>query len=373
MASTIAVSILADMKDLQKNLDKAEGSVKDFASAADAQADKARKSLDSIGEGADGVASASSQAAGGLGDLGGAISALPGPLGALGSGMEAAAPAIMGVTGAADLLNLAATKFPPLAKAMALGQRLVNAAMAANPIGLVVAGLALLGAAFVLAYKKSETFRNIVNGAWSGIKAGLQVAWNVVKPIFNLYGKYLSLIGSAAVAMKNVAVGAFTGIWNTIKGLPGKVRGLGSDMLSAGKAIMTKLFDGFGNAAGKAGDFASAIGAKIKEVVNTQVIDRINKGLDVLEVAIGKLPGVGRPNLSIPHLASGGITTGPMLALIGDNPGGREAVIPLDKYDIGGTTYNIYVTTGVGDPVAIGKEVKRYLAAADNAGARTKK
>lgn len=37
---------------------------------------------------------------------------------------------------------------------------------------------------------------------------------------------------------------------------------------------------------------------------------------------------------SIPALAEGGITTGPTLAMIGDNPGGREAVIPLDKYDL---------------------------------------
>ena len=35
----------------------------------------------------------------------------------------------------------------------------------------------------------------------------------------------------------------------------------------------------------------------------------------------------------IPALATGGITTGPTLALIGDNPGGREAVIPLDRLE----------------------------------------
>jgi hypothetical protein len=38
----------------------------------------------------------------------------------------------------------------------------LNAAMRANPIGLIVTGLALLGAAFVFAWKKSETFRSIV-------------------------------------------------------------------------------------------------------------------------------------------------------------------------------------------------------------------
>ncbi len=34
---------------------------------------------------------------------------------------------------------------------------------------------------------------------------------------------------------------------------------------------------------------------------------------------------------SIPALAEGGITNGPMLAMIGDNRSGKEAVIPLEK------------------------------------------
>ena len=56
------------------------------------------------------------------------------------------------------------------AKVMAAGQWLLNAALSANPIGLVVAAIALLVAAFVVAWNNSETFRNIVIGAWEGIK-----------------------------------------------------------------------------------------------------------------------------------------------------------------------------------------------------------
>lgn len=45
------------------------------------------------------------------------------------------------------------------------------------------------------------------------------------------------------------------------------------------------------------------------------------------------------------RMAAGGITNGPMLALIGDNPGGREAVIPLGpgQNSVGGTVINIGV------------------------------
>ena len=34
---------------------------------------------------------------------------------------------------------------------------------------------------------------------------------------------------------------------------------------------------------------------------------------------------------TVPALASGGLTTGPMLAMIGDNPSGKEAVIPFER------------------------------------------
>lgn len=57
-------------------------------------------------------------------------------------------------------------------KAFALGQAIVNAVMAANPIYLVIAAIIALVAVFIIAYKKSETFRKIVDAAFKGIKAG---------------------------------------------------------------------------------------------------------------------------------------------------------------------------------------------------------
>ena len=59
------------------------------------------------------------------------------------------------------------------------------------------------------------------------------------------------------------------------------------------------------------------------------------------------------------ELAEGGIVTGPTEALIGE--AGPEAVIPLDRFDGMGTTYNITVNAGVGDPVRIGEEVVRVI------------
>ena len=52
-----------------------------------------------------------------------------------------------------------------------------------GPVGWIVAGVVALGTAFVIAYQKSETFRNIVNGVLEAVKNGFIVLWNVLKPV----------------------------------------------------------------------------------------------------------------------------------------------------------------------------------------------
>lgn len=63
-------------------------------------------------------------------------------------------------------------------KLWAGAQWLLNAAMAANPIILVVAGIALLVGGLVLLYKKSETARNFMDKLWYGIKVNAGDAIN---------------------------------------------------------------------------------------------------------------------------------------------------------------------------------------------------
>lgn len=53
---------------------------------------------------------------------------------------------------------------------LTLTQWALNAAFAANPIGMVVLGLTAVVGALILAYKHSETFRNIIDGLWTKLK-----------------------------------------------------------------------------------------------------------------------------------------------------------------------------------------------------------
>jgi len=64
-------------------------------------------------------------------------------------------------------------------KVMAAGQWLLNAALTANPIGIVIAALVALGVGLALAWRHSETFRSVVTGAWDGVKSAVAAvgAW----------------------------------------------------------------------------------------------------------------------------------------------------------------------------------------------------
>ena len=50
-----------------------------------------------------------------------------------------------------------------------------------GPYALIAGAIAAVGAAFYVAYKKSETFRNIVNAVITPVKNGFIALWNVIK------------------------------------------------------------------------------------------------------------------------------------------------------------------------------------------------
>jgi len=110
-----------------------------------------------------------------------------------------------------------------------------------------------------------------------------------------------------------------------------------------------------------------------------QVINTIIRGYNLLpfvddvallgEFKFGRVGGKDAPTgadksrLDVVPMAKGGIVNKPTLAMIGEG-GESEAVIPLSKLNQGGNI-NITIQTGVGDPVAIGREVQKVLAAYD--------
>lgn len=156
----------------------------------------------------------------------------------------------------------------------------------------------------------------------------------------------------------------------------------GVALLVTGLAIAYKKFEGFRQVVNKVANFVLGY---FETIINgwIMVINGIIRGYNLIPGLpdISTLKNVTLPRIRsggpeteglsasrITALATGGIVTSPTVALVGE--AGPEAVIPLDKLGDMGGGVTINVTTGVGDPVAIGREVARVMAAYDRRAGR---
>ena len=80
--------------------------------------------------------------------------------------------------------------------AVTTAQAFLNAAMTANPIGLVIAAVAVLVTGFSVLYNRSETLRAGINGIWQAMKTAATVAAQFVKAFLNM-----DIAGMASVMM----------------------------------------------------------------------------------------------------------------------------------------------------------------------------
>ena len=117
-------------------------------------------------------------------------------------------------------------------KIVAASQAALNLVMSMNPIGLVVAAIAALVAAFVVLWNKSEGFRNFWIGLWETIKNAVKPviewigekftqAWDLIKPYWEQAKQFFSdlwqTIKDGVVPVYEAVVGAFQEAWALIK------------------------------------------------------------------------------------------------------------------------------------------------------------
>ncbi|WP_349421253.1 phage tail tape measure protein [Staphylococcus felis] len=109
---------------------------------------------------------------------------------ALGSIMGTLGPLMTEIVKAGGVMNFLGTKAPFAAK----GLTLVGGAFKfmLGPVGLAIAAIVAIGTAFVIAYKKSETFRNIVHTVIDPVVNAFKNLWNTAKEIFNSLKSLLS-------------------------------------------------------------------------------------------------------------------------------------------------------------------------------------
>jgi phage-related minor tail protein len=160
--------------------------------------------------------------------------------------VSAARTALMDKTSTAYLIK---TKLIAAAtKTWTAIQWLWNAAMSANPIGIVIVAIAALVAAVVLAYKNSETFRNIVQAAWAGIKAAVSAAWDFMKPVFEAIGSWVrDKLVPGFQYLWAVAKVVFTGVWEAVRTAWAVIKPVWDTVANVLKTVLGVAFTVFEN------------------------------------------------------------------------------------------------------------------------------
>jgi NlpC/P60 family protein len=162
-------------------------------------------------------------------------------------------------------------------KALAIGIRLVNLAMRANPIGIVITLLLALVAIIVTAYKKNETFRNIVNKVWAFIK---NFVGNAIQAIV---GWFKGLVNWFTVTLPN-GLRRFWDvnrlIWNTVTTwIRQKVDAVKGFLKALGNFITVTVPNAFKTGVAAIGRFWSKVQEIAKRPVSFIVNTVYNKGI----------------------------------------------------------------------------------------------
>lgn len=215
-------------------------------------------------------------------------------------------------------------------------------------------------------------------------KALVDTVMHVAGVVLDIFGKALTVAAAIGGKVLDV-IGALIGIFGKAFGVITDVGGRIFDALIGSVKSVLKWF-------GDLWSTISDVAGKVMKVLGElfqPLGDSINRAIDVVKGAwnafagfwnsIGiNIPEIRIPNplggdvvlgggrFELPHLPvldKGGIVTGPTLAMLSANSR-PEAIVPLDRMG-GGLTVNVYA--GVGDPVAIGRDVVAAVRAYERA------
>jgi hypothetical protein len=135
----------------------------------------------------------------------------------------AIAGAIGAIATAVILANVGLKIYTAYTHLATAAQFLFNAAVTANPITLMVIAIAALVAGLVVAYKKFEGFRNIINSVFSVINGVVQSSLGVIKSYFSaLLGFYKGIFNSIASLWNNTIGKLSFKVPSWVPGLGGK-------------------------------------------------------------------------------------------------------------------------------------------------------
>lgn len=173
---------------------------------------------------------------------------------------------------------------------------------AMGPVGLIIIGIAALVAGIVIAYKNSETFRDIVTGAWEKVQAGVSAALGfftgTVFPWFQaLPGRIGSAIGNAASYLVQKGrdfisglVSGYTGAVDAVlawfTALPGRVvtaiGNIARTLFDKGSDLIVGFAEGYAAAWIAVGSWFLALPGRVLTAVGALGSTLVSKGTDLI-------------------------------------------------------------------------------------------
>lgn len=213
----------------------------------------------------------------------------------------------------------------------------VNAAMAANPILLVITLLAGLVGAFVLLWNNCEEFREFWQNLWESLQAGAKVVIDGIGTAFTQLGEGFSQVGDGIMLMVDTIGSTFETVGDTISTVCTDITGFFQDMADGVEGIWNGLWE------------------VVKGVINTMIggingmISGVESGVNAVIGALNTLhweipdwvPGLGgygfgfdisKVNFGrVPELATGAVIppNNPFLAVLGEQTQGVNVEAPL--------------------------------------------
>lgn len=184
------------------------------------------------------------------------------------------------------------------AKAAAAGQWVLNAALAANPVGLVVIAVLALVAAVVIAYKRSETFRAIVQAAMAAATAAVQAVIAKVSDLVSWVGGRASAVWTTLRDAVSTTLATIREKFAPVQEVAERVFGAVKEAITTGIDKAKGAVEGFKTAAVTAFD---AVMVPINKIIDgvQNIIDKI-ANIDFPDLP--NLPGFSRQQMRGPSL-----------------------------------------------------------------------
>lgn len=195
--------------------------------------------------------------------------------------MAAGVAAYVGYTTALKVMEEGWKALTIVTKAQTAAQWLLNAAMSANPIGIIIAAIVALVTAFVILWNKSEGFRNFWIGLWEKVTEVAGAAWEAISGFFSeAWDKVQEIWGSVSEWFSEkweAVTEVFSAVGDTIKKIFGAIVDYFYQKFEPWITFYTEAWKIISELAKGAWEIIKAVWAVVSEWFMTKVVEPVKQ------------------------------------------------------------------------------------------------